>query len=282
MKKEKISGIFLTFGFVFMLIMFSHGYIKADDDNETEVVEVEEIIPAPEENVDSIEIFYPEYQNWEVATLEGKLKMKGLPLSPSLKIFMLKDSIICASVRAPFVGEAGRLEITPDSITVINKMNKTYLSEKLGRDARKGGFFQGIGLSEIQDLLLARFFIPGKQLDEIDIEDYIDVIIEGEQINVVPNENAEIEGFKYGYIVDYMFNPLALIVMPQANPDMEVAALYTYGLKGYDIRLLIQDNNKLIEATLELKEPAWKGDMPNGIDVNKKFRKVSLEEFMRM
>lgn len=214
---------------------------------------------------------------WQSVSIQGKLKMQGLPLSPSLKIFMLRDSLIDLSVRAPFVGEAARILLTPDSVTAVNKMQKTYIKEGI-TDFLK--YYPG-GLSDLQDLLMARIFIPGYDLSETLIEDLVDIYPEDGQFNLVPKDIAEIEGIKYGFVVDEYFNPLTLVVLPQSRPDIEIDAFYRYNLKGYDIQLVYQEGDRAKELTLELKEPEYEAETPKELEIGKKFRRLSLSEFLR-
>lgn len=245
----------------FMLISF-------DDEAQPDSLIVEE------------ELEIPIYDNWEVATIEGKLKMRELPLSPNVKIFMQKDSLIHVSLRAPFVGEAGRLVMTKDTILVINQLNKTYLKEFVGNKGEGIGE-RGIGIGDIQSLLLARFFVPGFDLESDGVEELIEIFEEDNQINVIPTGDALIEGVKYGYVIDENFKPLFIVVLPQNKPDVEIDVAYKYNTKGYDITGTYLDGAKKMEMTLELKNPIWKGDLPKEIDLTKKYRKVDFAGFMR-
>ncbi|MCH5226687.1 MAG: DUF4292 domain-containing protein [Muribaculaceae bacterium] len=234
----------------------------------------ETVEPAAKEE-DFILLEYPDYEPWEKATLNGKLKMQGLPLSPSIKIFMEKDSLIEITVRAPFIGEAGRLVISKENITAVNKLNKTYVSENVTEILK---YYPG-GIGDIQDLLLGRFFIPGFDLAETEPDSLIDIYFEDEQFNVVPKGEAQIDGIKYGFVVDDGFNPLAFMVMPDGRPDIQFAVLYTYKLQDYDVRFMFQEGVRVHEATLELKGPEWKGDASKAIDL-RNYRKVSFNDFL--
>lgn len=250
-------------------------------DQTVEIVEVEEVIlPEIQDSISDsfLTIELPETPLWEKATLKGKLKMQGLPVTPNLKIFMIKDSLVTISLSASFFGEVGRLDITPDSVIAINKMQKTYVSESL-----KGKLVDGkiLGVKEIQDFLLARFFLPGINLDEYNLDDVVEIFEVDGQLDVVPKGIAEITGLKYGYVIDEEFNPLMLIVIPEGKNDMEIDAVYNYGLNGYDIKLAWKDGQRLTEMTLELSNPVFSGDAPKAIDISKKYRKVSFQEFLR-
>lgn len=225
---------------------------------------------------DFLELEYPDYENWDAATLEGKLKMRGLPLSPSLKIIMLKDSIINISIRAPFVGEAARIEMTVDSILAVNKMKKTYVKEGIDNFLQ---YYPG-GIGDVQNLLLGRFFLPGVDLAESDLEELVSIYYEDDQFNVIPKSPVEIDGIKYGFVVDRLFNPIMLVILPETDKEIEVSVLYKYNLKGKDIQISYNENGKNLEAVLELKDPEWKAEIPKPIDLEKKYRQMSLKEFI--
>lgn len=257
-------------------------------------IEVEEkVLEEPRDTLE-VEYEYPTYSPWDVATLQGKLKMKGLPMSPSLKIYLEKDSLIDISVRAPFVGEAVRLIFTPDSIFGVNKLNKTYIKERIGDwlpngtgnepGYKDGGFSIGgkiLGLGEIQDLLLGRFFLPGIDVSEVDLDDYVEVFYEDEQLNVIPKGEAEIPGVKYGFVVDNVFTPLLLVVVPTGREDIEVSAEYKYKLQGYVLLISYLAGNQGLSMTLELKEPEWKGERPKSPELSGKYKKVNLIDFVK-
>ena len=240
---------------------------------------IEEANPEPEETYqdESLTITLPDYSEWNTAKIDGKLKMQGLPLSPSLKIFMQKDSLIDISIRAPFVGEAGRLVFTTDSVVIVNKMNKTFVKENISSFLK---YYPG-GLSDVQSLLLARFFVPGYDVMDVDLEDLVEILFENNQFNVVPKEAASLPGISYGYIIDELFNPLWLIVLPEERDDIELDIQYIYNLQGYNIIIDFYEGDKKREVTLELKNPEWEAGMPDKISINKKFRQLTFSEFLR-
>ena len=283
---------------ILLILLFSFSGVVAQDNydyivNEIDTVQsfledqtiINDFIPGNDlENVSSDSIIYeitgPNFDTWEKVSLQGKLKMQGLPLSPSLKIFMQRDSVIDISVRAPFIGEAGRLTLTQDSILAVNKMNKTYVCEKFG-NSLPIFLDRGILMRNIQDLLLARFFLPGIELTEENIDGMIDIYYEDDQFNIIPKGEAQIEGVRYGFVVDELFNPLMLVVIPENQQNIELDVSYTYESKGYDIDILLQEGNSKKEVILEFKEPEWKGEQTKPIDIGKKYRKLSFGEFLR-
>lgn len=269
-----LSLIFSTFR------LSAQDSIRCDNDSiltgqEIQIEDIQDL--NTEEDAEELTVTLPDYLPWDKIKIEGKLKMQGLPLSPSLKILMQRDSLIDISLRAPLIGEAGRMEITTDSITVVNKMNKTYVKEGIS-DFLK---YYPWGISNIQDLLLARVFIPGFDLYENDIEDLVDIFFEDDQFNVIPKAYAKIPDVTYGYAVDESFNPLWLLILPESRPDIEIDVQYIYNLKGYDIILTYLENDKNRNLTLELKNPELTDEKSKPIEINKKFRKLSFSDFIR-
>lgn len=253
-----------------------------------QMAKAQTVIPDPTdtENIDEQKI---DSVNWKVVTLQGKFKMQGLPLSPSVKIFMERDSLIDLSLRAPFVGEVGRLMMTPDSILIINKMSKSFWRGAIPR-LSKGEVLDSVardywplGIGEVQDLLLAKFFLPGIDVESEEIGEFIDVYLGEEegQFNVIPKGAAEIEGVKYGFVIDEEFRPLMLMVLPHGHEEMEIDAVYTYKSSGYDLQFLYIDGHRQIEAVLELKEPEWKGEAPKEIDLGKKYKETGIWEVFK-
>ena len=164
------------------------------------------------EMIDSI---VSDWDSWEKLSLSGKFKMEGLPLSPSVKIFMERDSSIIISLRAPFVGEAGRLEVTPDSVLAVNKMKKTYCKESLEGFM---AYYPGT-LSDLQEILLGRVVLPGfgtlMETDYDNVEIYTD---DYSEFSLIPSENALLEGVSYGYLIDGTMKPTVLLIIPESNP----------------------------------------------------------------
>ena len=243
-------------------------------------VSVVEIVSPEADDTAYVEVEWPDYDDWDVVTLEGKLKMKILPLSPSVKIFMQNNALISASLRAPFLGEVGRLEVTPEKLLIVNKMNKTYVEEDLRGRGVIGD--KVLGIKEVQDLLLGRFFLPGIDIKTANLDEMVDIFYEEDQFNVIPKGIAEIDGVKYGFAVDQQFNPILLVVMPngESSADLEVSAEYVRNLTGYNLTLAYSQGTQGMEMTFEFKHPVWSGEAPKSINVEK-YRRVGFVEFMR-
>lgn len=218
------------------------------------------------------------WEDWDEVSINGKFKMAGLPVSPSLRIYMQRDSLVLISLRAPFVGEVGRAEITDSTILVVNKMKKVYVEEPLDRIS---AFYPG-GLSDIQDLLLGRVAMPGLGELSHDIEESLDVYSEPDgTYTIVASEEYSVPGVNYGYVVDSEFWPAALLVLPVQYPDVSVTMTYEYFEKGYDLTFFYRSDKRNYQATLELDDPDWSGRPFERITLSSKYRRVDFKDFMR-
>lgn len=219
-----------------------------------------------------------QWNDWETVSISGKLKMDMLPLSPSLKIFMERDSLILISLRAPLVGEVGRAEIDSDSILVVNKMKKTYVKESIGKVLAS---YPG-SLSDLQELLLGRIVIPGNGLLSAENRNVVDLFQEEPAgYTLLPGENAAIEGFDYGYLIDGSLRTTALAVVPTFKEGIIVGLTYSYPEKGYTLTASYQSPKKTISGTLELDSPEWGAKSFSPVKINSKFRRMEFKQFMK-
>jgi len=128
---------------------------------------------------------------FNIVVSSGKeLNSRGL-----LKI--LKDDRIQISIR-PFLGiEAIRAELTPDSIKIMNRLNRWYLVESF--DHIKGETAIDFNFYNLQDLTTNRLFLPG----EINLADEQFHIFSWEQTNTgYLMRTSERTGLQYTFTAD--------------------------------------------------------------------------------
>ncbi|MDE5875873.1 MAG: DUF4292 domain-containing protein [Muribaculaceae bacterium] len=216
------------------------------------------------------------YDKWETVELSGKLKMDMLPLSPSVKIFMQRDSVIRLSLRAPLLGEVGRAEICNDSVLVVNKMKKTYVKESLKSVLAA---YPGT-ISDLQDILLGRVVIPGCGLLSDKSWKDVEVFQEEEAgFSLYPADHNRIEGVDYGYLIDSAFRTKALAILPKENVIAGVA--YEFPDEGEVLTFTYQTDKRTITAELRLDREQWgvKGFEP--VKINSRYRKLSFKDFLK-
>lgn len=152
MKPSRIFSIFIFLSFV----MMSGNYVPL---NAQENDDCQPTLLSKGAARDAVSVISSNYYNWDKLSIDGKLRSDMIPMgiSPSIKIFMEKDKKIQMSLRAPFVGEVGQLEITTDSVKVINKFSKTYAMADLKKELPA----MPLTLGEIQSAILGRIIVPG-------------------------------------------------------------------------------------------------------------------------
>lgn len=227
---------------------------------------------------DTISAMTRDWIEWRSVAISGKVKMEGLPVTPSVKIWMERDSLIRISLRAPFVGEVGRVEINDSVLLLVNKMNHSYSEEPLERAL---AYYPG-GISDIQELLLGRIVIPGSGLLRSEISENVEIYAEDDgSATIVSAEEMRVPGFNYGYSIGADGWPAAFIVVPEMEPGVAVTLLYSFFERGYDLTFIYQKDDTGKQASLELSVPEWDGKGFDALKNVEKYQKLSLSDFFK-
>lgn len=167
------------------------------------------------------------YPKWETAELSGKLKLKSLPLSPTIKIYMQNREVLILSARAPLVGEAVRVELDRDSLLIVNKLNNTYCLESADKLQEIYPSLCG----EVQSLLLGRVVIPSKgELSEDNV-----LLADIETLaNGTKKISPKLENFPVDVIMDYILTPDGKLKNLGLAMDTKKLFSLDYNWKGND------------------------------------------------
>lgn len=101
-------------------------------------------------------------------TISGKVSLEMIPgsrtsgtkVNSQLKI--VRDDIIQLSLRAPFINtEVFRMNITPDSVYIIDRMSKRIAVENIAKLEKEKGI--SFNYSNLQSLFTNALFYPGKK-----------------------------------------------------------------------------------------------------------------------
>lgn len=95
------------------------------------------------------------YSQWQTFTAKGRFSISGREeMSASMQMRMTCDQYIYISLRGGMGIEGGKIFITPDSLYIIDKINKCYVADEIS------AFTAGIPitLGSLQRLLLCRTF----------------------------------------------------------------------------------------------------------------------------
>lgn len=215
------------------------------------------------------------YMPWQSAEFSGKLKTDKLPVSPTVKIYMVRDSLLQISVRAPLLGEVGRLNLTRDEVLVVNKMKKIYCREP----AEKLFDIYLSFLPDIQSLLLARIVILGSGELGMENSTAVEVDDDGEgNWLVVPQTEPGAIPFNYGYLVGAGSRTKALVATVPGKGSLEIQ--YTYLNRGMQMQIALdRDKGKNFEAQLDFSSVRWGGSEMVPLKLGN-YTKVSVKDFI--
>jgi len=216
------------------------------------------------------------YQPWNTAEFSGKLKYEKLPLTPNVKIYMVRDSLLQLSVRAPFVGEVGRIQITKDEFLAVNKLKRTYCRESA---ARLFDMYPG-ALGDLQSLFLARVVLLGDGELSSGNSATFDVEEDGEgNWMLLPQLDPGVIPFNYGYLVSQDSKTRALMAAMAGKGTLQI--LYSYQNRGLQMEIeLDRPKGKKFEASLDFTSVKWGGSPMSPIKLTN-YRQLGLKEFIR-
>lgn len=123
-------------------------------------------------------------------------KLSGVKTNSQLKI--IKNKIVQLSIRAPFINsEVIRLNITPDSVILIDRMNKVYAAENIKKMGKENNVH--FNFNNMQSLFTNMLFTPGKeQISRSDYNNY-DISVDSEKYKLVTKDKS---GIIYTFTVD--------------------------------------------------------------------------------
>lgn len=213
---------------------------------------------------------------WKMVETSGKLKMSVLPLSPSVKIWMKRGESVVLSVRAPFIGEAARIEFDRDSITMVNKTRKVYCRETTASALKSWP----AAINELQNILMGRMAVFGYGDFTNELVDNFSIYPQDDEMMLaVASDTIQPREFKYGYLLGGDGSPITLM-LSTSLVDAEATVSYSYD-KGIDIDFDITSGDRSYQAGLELDRYKEISDMPEKWEPGSKFHRVGIKEFIK-
>ncbi|MDE7403292.1 MAG: DUF4292 domain-containing protein [Muribaculaceae bacterium] len=270
-KKVILSGVKVLAALALTLnfALDAQGAVESDVVQPSQPLSVQETLAA-------IESITASYQPWKSVEYSGKLKYDKLPISPTVKMYMVCDSLIQISVRVPLMGEVGRIELTPQRVLAVNKMKRVYVEESA---AGMLGKYPG-GISDLQSLFLARVVFPGS--GELSTENPVVALIsevsDSEWMLMPVNDGADLPGFSYGYLVGKEGRTHALVASYKSEGSAEI--IYGYENRGLQLDFNLEFNGKKpIQAELDFNSVKWGGAQMTPLRTSS-YRRVGFREFL--
>lgn len=165
---------------------------------------------------------------------EFKAGKSGRKASAVYKI--IKDSIIQISIRVPLLGEAGCINLTPDSVVIIERINGQYVAEAY-HDLE---FMQSVDFNyyNIQAILTNRLFVPGEQT--ISANDYNRFKL-SKTTDVLMLQTSGEPDIVYNFAVDATEKIVSVLA---AKKDLNTSVQFTYSD-------FIQDSGQVYPTVIE-------------------------------
>lgn len=219
------------------------------------------------------------YQDWNTVEFSGKLKYGDLPLTPTVKMYMQRDSLIQISVRAPFVGEVGRLQITPSEITAVNKLKKTYCIETM----EKVKEYYPAAIADFQSLFLGRVVLFGNgELSENNYNLFYTEPTETGGWVFMPDDDNDLEIAGYGWLLYPSGRAQALMVSIPVK-DILIQLDFDYQNRGEQLTFTYtqasSDRVKTITGLLEFNSVKWGGKPMSTVNMAN-YKKLSIKSFI--
>lgn len=220
-------------------------------------------------------------------TISGKMNLEILPanskkgMKTGTFVKLIRDSIIQISIRPVLGMEVFRVSITPDSLYVLDRMNKKYAIENIN-DFRQsqGAYFNYYNL---QALLTNSLFLPGKQ--SVENKDYslFDISTTSDMYLM---KTIDESGMLYNFAIDSSDKIAStLILSPKKNYTLQWS--YSDFIKDADYVYPTQilANVDINKKRFDLKISYTKLDFDKKLDidnsVSSKYDKVSISDMLR-
>lgn len=128
--------------------------------------------PVSQEVRNNFESLMASYPDWNTFSAKGSADLSfgaSGSLSASTQLRMVRGEVLQISVRIILGIEVARLYMTPDSLFLVNKMQKQYVAASLQEIGER--LSSPVSLQTVQDALLGRIFLLNSANNAYGIDD---------------------------------------------------------------------------------------------------------------
>lgn len=198
--------------------------------------------------------------NYKTITTKGKVRLNDKEVPATFKL--IKDDIIQASIRAPFLGvEVMRMDITPNKATIVDRLNGQYAEVNLNDSGL--GNYTALNFYNLQALLTNQLFLAGNQrVTKIDYKEYTISALQDHYIL----QAKETDDLKYAFSVDASDR---IVATTMSSPTKDISLIWTYSQFVEDKEFIYPTD---MSADVKIKKRKFKvGITYSSLDVNTEF-----------
>ena len=213
-----------------------------------------------------------------------KSKKKNNNTSANAQLKIIKDQIIQLSVRIPFLGiEGARINIMPDQIIIIDRMNRQYASESIQKIKEITSF--DFEFYSLQALFTNQLFIAGKPA--VTPADY-QTFKWSEDKFISKLNNRDTQGINYDFVSDYT-NRIVQTEMYKEKAKADLNWSYkNFGLTSNSLSFPMQMTmeltvpNDLITLNLALNSVDIDTNFKLDTTIPKGYQPVEMEQIIKL
>lgn len=219
-------------------------------------------------------------------TARTRLKLNtgsASPISVNANMRIRRGEIIRITV-APFLGiEVARIDITPEKILAIDRMNKRYV--ELGFGELSSLLNTELDFNILQSLILNEIFIPGREkLSQSDAERFA-LSSYGDQAKLQVKGTKRIE---YSFFTSATDGRLEETVISLKGLPYSLHCRYTdFTMLGNDVfpqsvEMQSEGTDKKYSLSMKLSRIGTDSDWDAKSEVSSKYRKISIQELLQL
>lgn len=205
------------------------------------------------------------------------------PISVNANMRIRRGEIIRITV-APFLGiEVARIDITPEKILAIDRMNKRYV--ELGFGELSSLLNTELDFNILQSLILNEIFIPGREkLSQSDAERFA-LSSYGDQAKLQVKGTKRIE---YSFFTSATDGRLEETVISLKGLPYSLHCRYTdFTMLGNDVfpqsvEMQSEGTDKTYSLSMKLSRIGTDSDWDAKSEVSSKYRKISIQELLQL
>jgi hypothetical protein len=205
-------------------------------------------------------------------------------MTTDAQLRIIKNEMIQLSLRIPVLGtEAARINISPEQVIIIDRINKMYFAESM--ENLKECFPFDFDFYSLQSLFTNRLFIAGKQ--ELTLDDYTSFNYLEDEFSAILNQKDS-RGIIYNFTSDYSHQILKTEIC-KSNKDVDMNWDYSdFGrtsnnrLFPMKMKMILAIHNDLISMNLNFSSVDIDTSFKLKVDIPQKYKQIDLNQAIKL